>query len=131
MESRSIRASLRIPCSRSGRRALGTAEEGTFEVEIGLELLVETARLWRSLGHHDAAGRFRIDGVTGPDEYTAIVDNNVYTNLMAARHPRPAADVAARPPTHAAALGVDEEEIAGWRDAADKVVVPFDDDLRV
>ena len=37
----------------------------------GVELLVETARLWRSLGHHDAAGAFRIDGVTGPDEYSA------------------------------------------------------------
>ena len=47
------------------------------------ELLAETARLWRSLGHHDAQGRFRIDGVTGPDEYSAIADNNVYTNLMA------------------------------------------------
>ena len=54
----------------------------------GFELLVETARLWRSLGHHDADGRFRIDGVTGPDEYTALVDNNVYTNLMAARNLR-------------------------------------------
>jgi trehalose/maltose hydrolase-like predicted phosphorylase len=28
-------------------------------------------------------GGFRIDGVTGPDEYSAVVDNNVYTNLMA------------------------------------------------
>src|SRR5215213_1379834 len=37
-----------------------------FEREVGLELLVETARLWRSLGHYDARGRFRIDGVTGP-----------------------------------------------------------------
>ena len=57
-----------------------------------LELLVETARLWRSLGHHDPAGRFRIDGVTGPDEYSAIADNNVYTNLMAQRNLRAAAD---------------------------------------
>ena len=39
--------------------------------EVGLELLVETARLWRSLGHHDRHGRFHIDGVTGPDEYSA------------------------------------------------------------
>ena len=54
----------------------------------GLELLVETARLWLSLGHHDAEGCFRIDGVTGPDEYTALVDNNVFTNLMAARNLR-------------------------------------------
>ena len=57
-----------------------------FERDGGLELLVETARLWRSLGHHDAAGRFRIDGVTGPDEYSAVADNNVYTNLMAQRN---------------------------------------------
>ncbi|HVX34321.1 MAG TPA: family 65 glycosyl hydrolase, partial [Solirubrobacterales bacterium] len=38
-----------------------------FERDVGLPLLVETARLWRSLGHHDAHGAFRIDGVTGPD----------------------------------------------------------------
>ena len=41
-----------------------------FERDIGLEILVETARLWRSLGHYDLDGNFRIDGVTGPDEYT-------------------------------------------------------------
>src|SRR4029453_14513059 len=57
--------------------------DDAFEREAGLELLVETARFWRSLGHHDARGSFRIDGVTGPDEYSAIADNNVYTNLMA------------------------------------------------
>src|SRR3954465_13549783 len=123
MESRSIRASLRIPCSRSGRRALGTAEEGTFEVEIGLELLGETARQWRSLGHHDASGRFRIDGVTGPDEYTAGGDNNVYPNLMAQQNLRDAADAAAGHMRHAARLGVDAEEAASWRDAADKMTI--------
>ena len=97
-----------------------------------LELLVETARLWRSLGHHDAAGSFRIDGVTGPDEYTALVDNNVYTNLMAARNLRAAADARRAPPRQRAAeLGVDEEEIAAWRDAADAMVVPFDEELGV
>ena len=63
----------------------------TSNATSGLELLVETARLWRGLGHHDAAGRFRIDGVTGPDEYSAIADNNVYTNLMAQRNLRAAA----------------------------------------
>ena len=67
----------------------------------GLELLVETARLWRSLGHHDAEGGFRIDGVTGPDEYTALVDNNVFTNLMAARNLRAAADARRAPPASA------------------------------
>ena len=51
-----------------------------------IEMLVETARLWASLGYFDADGEFRIDGVTGPDEYSAIADNNVYTNLMAKRN---------------------------------------------
>jgi trehalose/maltose hydrolase-like predicted phosphorylase len=63
-----------------------------FERDVALELLVQTARLWRSLGHHDLAGRFRIDGVTGPDVYSAVADNNVYTNLMAQRNLRAAAN---------------------------------------
>jgi alpha,alpha-trehalose phosphorylase len=46
----------------------------------------ETARLWRSLGHHDRHGTFHIDGVTGPDEYTAVVKDNLYTNVMAQRN---------------------------------------------
>ncbi|AEJ18985.1 beta-phosphoglucomutase [Gracilinema caldarium] len=47
------------------------------------EVAVETARLWLSLGHFGPDGKFRIDCVTGPDEYTALVNNNAYTNLMA------------------------------------------------
>ena len=90
-----------------------------------------TARLWRSLGHHDAQGGFRFDRVTGPDEYTALCDNNVYTNLMAARNMVGAADLAVRYPQHADELGVDEEEIASWRDAAAAIVVPFDSDARI
>jgi alpha,alpha-trehalose phosphorylase len=108
--------------------ATGDAE---FERDVGLELLVETARLWRSLGHHDAHGAFRIDGVTGPDEYTAITDNNVYTNLMAARNLHEAAEASARNPGKAAALGVDEEEMASWRDAAARISVPYDEELGV
>ncbi|MDR0358524.1 MAG: family 65 glycosyl hydrolase, partial [bacterium] len=69
-----------------------------FLTRFGLELLVETARFWRSLGHDDGHGQFRIDGVTGPDEYSAIADNNVYTNLMAARNMRRAAEAVERVP---------------------------------
>jgi alpha,alpha-trehalose phosphorylase len=107
------------------------ADDDAFERDVGTELLAETARLWRSLGHHDAAGRFRIDGITGPDEYSAIADNNVYTNLMAQRNLRGAADVVERRPEIAAGLGVDEEESAAWRDAAQAIVVPYDADLGV
>jgi alpha,alpha-trehalose phosphorylase len=105
--------------------------DDVFEREVGLELLVETARLLRSVGHHDREGRFRIDGVTGPDEYSAIVDNNVYTNVMAQRTLRAAADAAERHPTHAATLDVDAEETASWRDAAEAMIVVFDEALGV
>jgi len=105
--------------------------DGGFERDAGLELLVETARLWRSLGHHDAAGRFRIDGVTGPDEYSAVADNNVYTNLMAQRNLRAAAAAVERHPKRAAELAVDDEETASWRDAAQAMLVPYDEDLEV
>src|SRR5204862_7886907 len=99
-------------------RYLDATQDTDFERGIGLEILVQTARLWRSLGHHDVDGRFRIDGVTGPDEYTALINNNVFTNLMAARNLRQAAEAAVRHPKRAAELGVDREEIAGCRDAA-------------
>jgi alpha,alpha-trehalose phosphorylase len=101
-------------------------DDGAFERDVGTELLVETARMWRSLGHHDGAGRFRIDGVTGPDEYSAVADNNVYTNLMAEQNLLAAADAVERHREVAARLGVDDEEAASWRDAADRIVVPYD-----
>jgi alpha,alpha-trehalose phosphorylase len=106
-------------------------EDAAFEREVGLELLVETARLWRSLGHHDVEGRFRIDGVTGPDEYSAIADNNIFTNLMAQRNLRLAADAAERHRDRATELGVDLEEAAAWRDAAEAMLVPYDETLGI
>jgi alpha,alpha-trehalose phosphorylase len=112
-------------------RYQSAVDDPEFEHTTGVELLVETARLWRSLGHHDATGRFRIDGVTGPDEYSAIADNNVYTNLMAQRNLRAAADAVERHPRRAGELGVDDEEAAAWRDAAAKMVIPYDESLQV
>ena len=107
-----------------------TADED-FERGPGMELLIETARLWRSLGHHDAQGAFHIDGVTGPDEYSAVADDNVYTNLMARQNLLAAADVVNRHPDRARQLGIDQEESASWRDAAHAMHVPFDDVLGV
>jgi alpha,alpha-trehalose phosphorylase len=112
-------------------RYLDATEDTAFETEVGLELLVETARLWRSLGQHDAMGRFRIEGVTGPDEYSAVKDNNIYTNLMAQRNMACAADLAVRMPADADRLGVTTEEAAAWRDAAAAMFIPFDERLGV
>jgi alpha,alpha-trehalose phosphorylase len=102
-----------------------------FMREIGIEVLIETARLWRSLGHHDAEGRFRIDGVTGPDEYSAIKDNNIFTNLMAQRNLAAAADLAEKHDDVAERLGVTTEETANWRDAARAMMIPYDRRLGV
>jgi len=97
-----------------------------FELTCALPLLVQTARLWHSLGYHGADGRFHIDGVTGPDEYSAIADDNTYTNLMAARNLGYAADAARRRPDRAAEFEVDEQEIEAWQAAADAIAVPYD-----
>ncbi|HEY2441631.1 MAG TPA: glycosyl hydrolase family 65 protein [Streptosporangiaceae bacterium] len=112
-------------------RYLDATEDSGFELEFGLEILVETARLWRKLGQHDSSGGFRIDGVTGPNEYNAIVDNNVYTNLMAQRNLVAAADAVGRLPDAAAELGVSTEEAAAWRDAAAAMIIPYDERLEV
>jgi alpha,alpha-trehalose phosphorylase len=102
--------------------------DAQFERDCGLPLMVETARLWMSLGYVGADGKFHIDGVTGPDEYTALVDDNVYTNLMAGLNLRAAADAAERWPD---AIDVEPEEIAAWRRAADRVAVPYNKRLKV
>jgi trehalose/maltose hydrolase-like predicted phosphorylase len=103
----------------------------SLEQNCGVEILVETARLWMSIGHHDRHGRWHIYGVTGPDEYSALANDNVFTNLMAARNLRSAADAAERNQELQARFGVTSEELAAWRIAADSVHVPYDKELGV
>jgi alpha,alpha-trehalose phosphorylase len=112
-------------------RYLHSTGDQTFEHDFGTEILVETARLWLSLGHFDLDGGFRIDGVTGPDEYSAIADNNIYTNLLVQSNLLVAADAAERNLDVAAELEVSEDEISLWRRAAQKIVIPFDTQLGV
>jgi trehalose/maltose hydrolase-like predicted phosphorylase len=105
--------------------------DDALEAECGLAVLVETARLWSSLGHHDRHGRWHLDGVTGPDEYTAVVRDNVFTNLMAANNLRIAAQACERHPVASQDMGVTTEEMAAWRDAAAAVHIPYDAELGV
>ena len=108
-----------------------TTADDELERECGLEVLVQTARLWHSIGHHDRHGRWHVDGVTGPDEYTALVSDNVFTNLMAARNLAAAAEACARHPRMAEDLGVTTEEAAAWLASADAVHIPYDEELGV
>lgn len=107
-----------------------------FLLAHGAEMLFETARIWLQIGHFSARhdGAFCIHEVTGPDEYSALVDNNHYTNRMAQRHLQDAADVAdwmalSHPAEHAALaarLHLQADEASQWRRAARAMHLPVD-----
>jgi trehalose/maltose hydrolase-like predicted phosphorylase len=107
-------------------RYVAVSGDATFEREAVVELVVETARAWTSLGHHSDDGAFHLRGVTGPDEYTALADDNAFTNRMAARNLRAAAELAARHADVAERLGVTPAERAAWRKAAAAMTVLVD-----
>ncbi|MEU4219529.1 HAD family hydrolase [Actinoplanes sp. NPDC026623] len=107
----------------------------------GAELLVETARMWAHLGFFcdRRDGQFVIHKVTGPDEYTTVVDNNLFTNLMAAENLRLAADAVERvraesPRDHRRLVdrtGLRAGEVETWRRAAEKIYIPYDEQADV
>jgi len=98
------------------------------------EVAVETARLWLSLGHFGADGKFRIDCVTGPDEYTALVNNNAYTNLMARNNLRFALKTLKQLQKENTAqyrilqdrLTLQDDELVQWERAAESMYIPYD-----
>jgi beta-phosphoglucomutase len=107
-----------------------------FLLSHGAEILFETARVWFDVGHFNPRreGAFCIHEVTGPDEYSALVDNNHYTNRMAQRHLREAANVAdwmvtAHPAEYAALaarIDLQADEAAQWLLAAQSMYLPVD-----
>ena len=109
--------------------------------DYGAEMLVETARLWVDLGFYSDAkgGKFCINGVTGPDEYNAVVNNNAYTNLMARENLRYAAQVveslqATAPDAYSALVhktALDPSEVKAWIRAAENMYVPYDEKLGI
>jgi len=108
-----------------------------FLAREGVEILVETARLWADLGFFSARrdGQFCIQGVTGPDEYSAVVDNNAYTNLMARENLTAAVESLellreTDPDAYdrlVARLKIQEHESEQWSHAAERMFVPHDD----
>ncbi|ORJ60643.1 glycoside hydrolase family 65 protein [Geothermobacter hydrogeniphilus] len=107
----------------------------------GAEILVETARLWYDLGFFNPReqGQFCIHGVTGPDEYTTVVNNNTYTNLMARMNLLFAAETVTRmrqeAPDYYATLrhrtGLRESEICDWGKAAARMYIPYDEETGI
>lgn len=112
-----------------------------FLYDHGAEMLFETARIWLQIGHFSARhdGAFCIHEVTGPDEYTALVNNNHYTNRMAQAHLHDAVAVAVamrheRPHAFSALcarLALHATELDSWQAAADAMYLPVDDALRI
>ncbi|MFN7251410.1 MAG: glycoside hydrolase family 65 protein [Anaerobacillus sp.] len=114
---------------------LATKDE-KFLQQFGAEVLFETARLWIDVGHY-YNGQFRIDAVTGPDEYTCIVNNNYYTNVMAKYNLHWAGKVfellQEQAPDVFAALSeklqLSESEHTEWINASSLMYLPYNSEL--
>ncbi|SNU01480.1 alpha,alpha-trehalose phosphorylase [Ruaniaceae bacterium KH17] len=108
----------------------------------GADVLVETARLWADLGFWRVSGTeqsFHIHGVTGPDEYTAVVNNNLFTNVMARYNLRRASalmlEMKESDPANYARILQDrdlaEDEILEWAACADAMYIPYDENFGI
>src|SRR6516162_2046672 len=123
------------------RKYVQVTGDEAFLHEFGAEMLVETARLWVDLGFYSdvKGGKFCINGVTGPDEYNAVVNNNAFTNLMARENLRYASETVEflrdkEPDAYAALLrktALDPAEIDAWVRAAENMYVPYDEKLEI
>jgi len=110
----------------------------TLLKECGAEIVFETARLWLDAGH-ESGGRFQLHGVTGPDEYTCLVNNNYYTNLIAQYHLQWAVKFYHLLREQAAdaftavvnKIRLTAEEIEAFQRAADRMYLPYDEALDI
>jgi alpha,alpha-trehalose phosphorylase len=97
--------------------------------------------MWVDLGFFSErqGGKFVIQKVTGPDEYSTVVDNNLFTNLMAAENLTMAADAVEQLRSESPgdfarlsdAIGLGEDEVGVWRRAATQMYLPYDDKAAV
>lgn len=104
--------------------------------EYGAEILIETARMWMDLGNY-YHGQFHLNTVTGPDEYTCLVNNNYYTNSLAAYNLKWAAksyQILKEEGKEAVLrdkIGVTEEELSEFEKAAEAMFLPYDEELGI
>ena len=112
-----------------------------FLANGAIDIAVETARMWMTLGFWRSArdDSFEIHGVTEPDEYTTVVDNNLFTNVMARFNLSYAARTVrelaiSRPTAHAQMikrLDLRDEELTEWDRAAEAMTIPFSEALAI
>jgi kojibiose phosphorylase len=103
-----------------------------FLLRFGAEMIIETARYWQSrVGFDPQKGRYVLRGLMGPDEIHGGIDNNAYTNQVAKWHLRRAAE-AVRDLEQAGLwdplrrrLGIEEADVAKWRDISEKMYLSF------
>jgi alpha,alpha-trehalose phosphorylase len=103
------------------------------------EVVLETARIWLDLGHMSEDGEFKIFSVTGPDEYTAVVNNNFYTNKMVQVHLQWACELFQLLESEFVEvaeelfekIGLTVEEVSTWQVAAEAMYFPFDESKKI
>lgn len=107
-----------------------------FLAEKGAEIILETARIWIDTGSC-SKGKFYINDVTGPDEYTCIVNNNYYTNAMARYHLEWAVKIYRMLKDNTdfksmlSRIGFRKEEILEFEKASSIMYLPYDEALGI
>jgi alpha,alpha-trehalose phosphorylase len=107
-----------------------------FIARCGAEIVFETARLWLDVGNY-YEGRFQINCVTGPDEYTCIVNNNYYTNVIARHNLKWAVKFYELLKTQgyllpiADKISLTDDEIGAFQGAAECMYLPYDKELDI
>lgn len=108
-----------------------TGDESYLENE-GLEVLSAISRFWADRVHFSKREQaYMMHGVTGPNEYENNVNNNWYTNRIAAWVLRYTLESIAKFPAREAALEITEDEKAKWQDIVDRMYFPYDEELGV
>ncbi|WP_395409065.1 glycoside hydrolase family 65 protein [Levilactobacillus parabrevis] len=109
-----------------------------FVIQCGFEMVLETARFWENFGSWRQVGddcRFEFHTVTGPDEYTALVNNNYYTNRLAKHNFELVVELAhqmmKRSPQLLSKFGMSETDLDVYQNLADHVYLPYSNELEI
>ncbi|WP_278305952.1 glycoside hydrolase family 65 protein [Caloramator quimbayensis] len=121
------------------KKYVEAAEDFDFLREMGAKIVFESVRIFADICHFVENKGYCIDGVTGPDEYTAIVNNNAYTNIMAKEHLKYAFDTAMLLKEKYISdfnnikneLCLEDDEIDNWKTISDNMYIPYDNNLKI